>query len=143
VFIIGALAAGPFAAPGKESTTSSVAVIVHPQNPLAAEITEAELKDIFVLRRQFWSGLVRIRLVTQKPQSAVTALLCERLLHLSPAQLARIYKTKEYQGKVVAELMEVDSDQSVRSIVASEKTAIGYISEENVDDTVRVVHRIH
>jgi hypothetical protein len=128
---IALLAARPAAAEG-------LAVIVHGQR--TDRPTIAEIAQIYLKQRRFWSDGMRIVPVNHPSDSAARAIFDRRVLGKDPAELVVYWNRQYFHG--VLPPATLASDEAVKRFVASEREAIGYVDPRVVDDSVRVVLRL-
>jgi len=116
----------------------ALVVIVNPKNPVA-NLSEADLNDLFRLDRQFWLPGVRVTLVLREAEDPEHLALCARLLKVTPAELGLIHLRKSYRGVLTAKIIVAHSSEEMRSLVATLPSAIGYVWRGEVDTRVRAV----
>jgi ABC-type phosphate transport system substrate-binding protein len=114
-----------------------VVVIANPNVPYK-EITANALRGIFGMRLRTWPNGSRITVFVLNDSSSETAYFAKRVLGIFPHQLRVAWDRLVYSGTGQAPF-EVPSEAEMRTKIASTTDAIGYLSVEMVDDSVRVL----
>ena len=117
---------------------ADVAIVVHPDNPESA-LKSAEL--VRVLRqeqRRFRTG-GPIYLVFQGSGSPAREVVLRRLLHMNDVELKQFWLAKLYRGEIASFPRVLDSDVSVRRLIAVAPQALGFMDAAAVDTTVKVL----
>jgi ABC-type phosphate transport system substrate-binding protein len=97
----------------------------------------AEIAQIYLKQRRFWSDGGRIVAVNRESGSAARAAFDGEVLGATGSKLAVYWNRQYFQG--VLPPATLASDEAVKRFVASERLAIGYVHPRVVDDSVRVV----
>jgi ABC-type phosphate transport system substrate-binding protein len=97
----------------------------------------AEIKQIYLKQRRFWSDGGRIVAVNRESGSPPRAAFDGHVFGSRVGQLAVYWNRQYFQG--VLPPATLASDEAVKRFVASEREAIGYVHPAVVDDSVRVV----
>ncbi len=113
-----------------------IAVIVHPDNPLAVLSVE-QLSDIFSGKVRDWKDVggdtSEIQIVSRDSASGTYEAFKEMVVTLGKTDKERDY---------APEALRQSSNQGVLTIVAQTKTAIGYVGLSYIDDTVKGIRVI-
>lgn len=112
-------------------------VIVNPQVS-AADLGENALRAMFGMRLRAWPDGSTARVYVLKDDSDTHVQFTKQKLSIYPQQLRRAWDRLVYSGTGQAP-RTVDSEAEMVAEVASTPGAIGYVSEEMVNDNVRVV----
>jgi len=96
------------------------------------------LRAIFGMRLRAWPNNEAIRVFVLDDDNQAHARFAKKNLSIYPHQLRRAWDRLVYSGTGQAPI-EVDSEEEMREAVASTPGAIGYLSREQVDDSVRVL----
>ena len=115
-----------------------VAIIVNPSHP-QAEITMKELERIFRLDQQRWRSGEKVELVVQVSASDKEAVVRDRIYHMGGEELRKYWLGKVFRGELTAGPRAFSSDVSVKTYVAGNTQAIGYIDSVLLDDSVKVL----
>lgn len=127
ILLLTALAAPAFA--------GDLAVIVHANR--TDRLTRAEIAQIYLRKRRFWSDGKRIVPVNRDSGSAARESFDRRIFGGDTAELGVYWNRQYFQGVLPPPTLA--SDEAVKRFVASEPLAIGYIDASLVDGSVRVV----
>ena len=115
-----------------------LAVIVNGQRTDRPSL--AELAQIYLKQRRFWSDGGRIVPVNRESGSSARISFDTRVLDTSPSKLVVYWNRQYFQG--VLPPATLASDEAVKRFVASERQAIGYVHPRVIDDSVRVVFQL-
>lgn len=119
-------------------TSADIAVIVHPQNPTAT-LTENDVRRIFMGRlRLFPDTNIGIDAIDVSDASQVFLEFYAAVARISPEKLKRQRASYLFSGNGRLPQVLV-SETAVHKHVANSLTAIGYISAQNVDESVKVI----
>lgn len=117
---------------------ADIAVIVHPDNPLAT-LDESEVRRIYMGRMHMFPASEQSIETVDHPESApLFAEFYQAIAHLTPAKLKRQRASYLFSGKGRLPVVK-DDDTAVRAYVAGTRSAIGYVDSALVDATVKVV----
>ncbi len=133
----------PQSLPGAESTVGRSraearrwVLIVHPSSPLRS-MGHAELERIYRRRSRFWPdgrAIVALNLPSDDP---LRRTFSSEILHAGEEEMATYWNREYFQG--VRPPAVLQSTAAVRAFVAATPSAIGYVTEAEVDSTVAVV----
>ena len=110
-------------------------VVVHPERNV--ELTTAEVAQIFLRKRRFWSD-GRAILPVNRESGGEARRLFDRIIFGETARQLVAYWNRQY-FKGILPPATLASDEAVKRFVAAERRAIGYIAPSLVDDTIQVV----
>ncbi len=113
-------------------------VIAHPKR--SEQLSKAEVAQIYLRKRRFWSDGKGILPVNRESDSRLREAFVRLVLREDPRQLV-VYWNRQYFNGVLPPAT-LASDEAVKRFVAEEQRAIGYIAPEFLDDTVHVVLRV-
>ncbi len=114
-----------------------VIMVVSPENPTTT-LSRQEVQDIFLGRTARFPDGRRAVPVDQSPDSAVRQAFSNGLLERTPAQIRSHWAKIIFTGRGRPPV-DVADDDAVKSAIASNPHAIGYIRPDQVDDRVSVV----
>jgi ABC-type phosphate transport system substrate-binding protein len=120
---------------------ADLAIIVNPQNPVTT-LSDKQIAKIFMGRlRMFPDTKLDAEVVDQPENQATFSNFYLHIVKMNPTKLKRYRASYLFsgQGNLPTEL---ESDDAVKSYIATTPTAIGYIESAHVDATVKVVYRI-
>jgi ABC-type phosphate transport system substrate-binding protein len=131
VLLAATLAGGP-------ASAKDLVVIVHPDRD--QKLSRSEVAQIFLKRRRFWQNGDAIVPVNRDSISPERESFVRRIFGDEGRRLEIYWNRQYFQG--VLPPATLASDEAVKRFVSSEPLAIGYISPDRVDASVRVVLRI-
>ncbi len=112
------------------------AVIVHPSNPVDS-ITAGDLGKIYLGEKTTWSDGQQIKVVSLRKGEAHTEFLKD-IVKLGALKFATLWKRKIFTGSGTGtHISFVKTDEKVKDYIKSNPFAIGYISINSLDDTVK------
>lgn len=118
--------------------TKSFAVIVHPDNPTPT-LTAKDLKMIFLGDQTTWPDGQPLKVAALKNGEMHKEFLKD-MVKLSPMKFAMHWKQKIFTGSATGcHINFFKSEDKVKEYVKANPTAIGYISVDSVDDTVKEI----
>ena len=112
-------------------------IIVNPSVPYK-ELSPNALRAVFGMRLRTWPNGNRITVFVLNDESAVHTRFAKQKLAIFPHQLRLAWDRLVYSGTGQAPL-EVVSEAEMRAKVAATDGAIGYLTVEMVDGSVRVL----
>lgn len=122
---------------GTTQAWADIAVIVNPDTGVSS-LSESEVKKLFLgKKKKFPNGSSAIP-VDQREGSSVNSTFSSKVLGKSDSQLKAYWSKLIFSGKGTPP-RSLDSDSAVKSFVAGNKGAIGYISSGSVDGSVKSV----
>lgn len=116
-----------------EAETRRWVVIVHPSSPRRS-MSRAELERIYRRRSRFWpdgSAIVALNLPSSDP---LRGAFSSEILHADEEAMATYWNREYFQG--VRPPAVLQSTAAVRAFVAATPSAIGYVTEADLDPTV-------
>ena len=111
-------------------------MIAHPRR--AAQLTEAEVRAIYLKQKQFWDDGSAIIPINREAGSAARELFSKRVFGQDSRRSAtywnqRYFEAGEFPPPTLA------SEEAVLRFVAGNENAIGYVTGDAVSDGVAVV----
>lgn len=113
-----------------------LAVIVHPSNPNT--LTVQQLAQLFLGRTKHFPNGLPAHPINRDEGAPARALFDRRVAGKSPGQMKACWSEIVFTGKGSAPLALL-TDEEVKSAVAADQRAIGYIDPAKVDSSVRVL----
>ncbi|MGD2088780.1 MAG: substrate-binding domain-containing protein [Candidatus Aminicenantes bacterium] len=118
--------------------TKNFTVIVHPDNPTQT-LTAKDLKRIFLGDKTTWPEGEPLKIAALKNGEVHKAFL-KSIVKLSPMKFAIHWKQKIFTGSATGSHINFfKSEAKVKEYVKDNPTAIGYISVDSVDDTIKEI----
>ncbi len=116
---------------------AELAIIAHPSNPLSS-ISQEDVERIYLGKSRSFPNGGSARPIDQAPGSAMRTKFFSSMLKKTEAQVTGYWSRRMFSGKGKPP-ETLDDDQAVKSQVASDTSSIGYISDEVVDSSVKVL----
>lgn len=126
------LAASFFASPG--SAFADVVAIVNKANAVA---DKAMISKLYTLEAKSWSDGAPAKLYDSSVESEREQ-FCKAYTGKSAGAVKSIWAKAVFSGRAVPPKM-LESEADIKSEVAKDKNAVGYVNESSVDSSVRVV----
>ncbi|MET0067947.1 MAG: substrate-binding domain-containing protein [Candidatus Thiodiazotropha sp.] len=101
-------------------------------------ISKNTLRSIFSMRMTQWPDGTPIRVFVMGDKSALHMDFAKQMLGVFPHQLRRAWNRQIYSGMGQAPI-KVETEQEMLEQIATTPGAIGYLSEENIDEQVRIL----
>ncbi|UCH96535.1 MAG: substrate-binding domain-containing protein [Candidatus Aminicenantes bacterium] len=116
----------------------SFAVIVHPDNP-GQTLTAKELKMIFLGEKTTWPDKQPLKVAALKKGDTHKEFLKD-IVKISPMKFAVLWKHKIFTGSAAGTHINFfKNDEKLKDYIKANPTAIGYISVNSVDDTIKEI----
>jgi ABC-type phosphate transport system substrate-binding protein len=114
-------------------------VIVNPENPIA-QLSAGELRSIFLGRLlEFPKTQLEVIPVDQGPKTKIRESFYRNVANKSPQKMNSYWARFMFTGKGNPPKV-VATDEEVKQMVAENVNAIGYIEQQLIDSSVKVVH---
>lgn len=117
--------------------TYAQVLIINPNNT-DTELSLNTVRSIFAMRTHRWSDGTPIRVFVLEDGDSLHSKFCKEILKIFPYQLRRLWDKQIFSGTGTAPTT-VKSIQEMRELVANTKGAIGYVSEQDTDDTIKKI----
>ena len=131
-----ALPPQPASAAGDE-----VDIIVNKANSIA-DLPLADAKKIFMGDKTTWPSGKRISVLMAAAGAPERAVVLRELFKMSDAEYTKYFMQAAFTGKVTAPPKEISSAAQMKTTVAGNPGALGYVLKSDADDTVKVVLKI-
>ena len=118
------------------SVAEQFVIVVHPDNPVTS-LTQADIRKIFLGRRAFWENGHKIDVYLQTSNNLHTSLVSQ-ILNKSIRQFKIYWRRELYSGTGIPP-QQFSDEQDLIAQIATNPTAIGYISSESLDDRVKPI----
>lgn len=119
---------------------AGIVVIVNPNNDLQ-KFSQRQLVDLYMGRNLYFpNGELALRL-DHPPDSPIRAEFYQGLVGKSVSEVSAYWARLLFTGRASPPQVIQDSE-SVLNIVRNNNNAIGYIEENELDDTVKVIGRV-
>lgn len=120
---------------GIAAADDALAVIVHPSRRVALD--RDEIERIYLKKRRYWDDGAAIIPINREGGSAIRAQFTTLLFGVRGQHLNEYWNRRYFQG--ILPPITLLSDEAVKRYVARDPNAIGYISADAVDSSVRSV----
>lgn len=124
-------------AASQETVERRLAIIVHPNNP-HDQISKNELARIFLKRQRSWSDGKRCAPIDQSGDSAIRKRFSGLVLGRSVNDMKRYWMQETMTGNAKPPI-SLDSSATVKKYVTKLEGGIGYIYEDEVDASIKVI----
>lgn len=118
-----------------------IAIIVNPSNTVSS-VTAGDLHRIFLGDKSTWANGKHVFLVTAPPGSAEREFVLKNVYKMSEAEYAKYFLQAAFTGTVSAPPKDAASVAEVKQLVAGTPGAIGYVKQQDVDGTVKVILKL-
>lgn len=123
-----------------QSANAGIVVIVNPANPVT-DFDKRQLIDLYMGRNLYFpDGKLAIRL-DQPPTSQIRRDFYQNLVGMSVAEVKAYWARLLFTGRATPPL-ETDNSEQIIDAVLKNETAIGYIQDDEVTDSVKVVGHV-
>ena len=120
------------------SSQEPLAIIVNTSNPVD-DLSQSELRRIFLGERSHWPNARRITLVMMEPGQPERKALISEVCQMSESDFSRHFLQGVFTGEVFVSPKTLASPVGVRKFVFNVPGAIGYLRASDVDSSVKVV----
>ena len=120
---------------------AELVVVVHPANP-ADSLSRREVVDLYMGRTQYFADGNLVLRLDQPPESENRKNFYRGLVNRTVAEVNAYWAKLLFTGRASPPQVVSDSD-AVRRAVSRNVNAIGYLDSADVDETVKVVARVH
>lgn len=117
-------------------SAADFAVVVNKANR-SETLSANDLRQIFLGKKTAWPDSKPVVFILQE-DSAVHEAFLRKIVKKSPQQFLLYWKKALFTGKGGVP-HEVPGDREVKEYVASNPSAVGYISKDAVDDSIKVL----
>lgn len=114
-----------------------IAIVVHPDISLN-NLTRGVLRAIYSKRLRQWPDGTRVQVHALPDNRPVHDRFCKKQLNIFPHQMRKIWDRIVYSGTGQAPI-QVDSEIEMLTTISSTPGAIGYVSSNLVNKTVKAI----
>lgn len=118
-----------------------IAIIVNPSNSISS-LSPGDLHRIFVGDKSSWPNGKHILLIMAPQGSAERADILKTVYKMSEEEYTKFFLQATFTGAISAPPRDASSEAEVKQLVASNPAAIGYIKQQEADDTVKVLLKV-
>jgi ABC-type phosphate transport system substrate-binding protein len=120
---------------------AELVLIVHPANPVE-QLTREQVVDIYMGRNINFPGGNAALPIDLSPDSPLRAAFYQSLVGKTVSQVNAFWARLLFTGRATPPHVLPDI-QTVLKTVAENRDAVGYIDDINLDNTVKIVFRVH
>ncbi len=122
---------------GATAAQAELAIIAHPSNPLNS-IDQAEVERLYMGKSRSFPGGGTVKPVDQVQGNPMREKFFSAVLEKTEAQVTGYWSRRMFSGKGKPPETLAD-DLAVKARVASDPSSIGYVSDDTVDSSVKVL----
>lgn len=119
------------------TTSGAVDLVVNTDVPVDS-LTRSVVRSIFSMRMTSWSNGLPIQVFVLGDKTPLHASFSKEILGVFPHQLRRAWNRQIFAGTGQAP-SKVDSEQEMADMVARTPGAVGYVSEEMLNEQIRKI----
>ncbi len=128
----------PTRAQTKVEQNQSLAIIVNRSNPVT-KLTLSEVRKIFLGEQGHWANGHRITVVMLDQGWPERKAVLKTIYRMNESDFKRYFVQATFTGEVFSPPKTLATPEGARKFILNLPTAIGYVSADQVDDTVKVV----
>jgi ABC-type phosphate transport system substrate-binding protein len=102
----------------------------------------ADIHKIFLGEKSTWPNGKHILIVMAAPGSAERAVILKNVYKMSENDYAKYFLQASFTGAISAPPKDATSSAQIKQLVAENPGAIGYVSQQDVSDSVKVVLKV-
>ncbi len=125
----------PLAAQAK---AGDLAIVVHPSTPIA-ELSFAELRQVFLGERQYWNANVPVVLLIRAPTSTERDAVLNVIYQMREPQFKQYWIAKIFRAEMTSTPKVVYSNESANQLVSSIPGTIAFMSAGDVKPGIKVL----
>ncbi len=116
----------------------AIAIVVHPDTKVSG-LSMNQLQKIFLADQQFWPDRTRITLLVRAPVAVESALVLDRIYHMSEDQFRRHWIAKMFRAEIISGPRLVFDANMVLDLAAVIPGSIACIYNDQVNDQIKVL----
>ncbi len=115
-----------------------VALVVRPDVPVE-DLTFAQVRELLLGDRQFWSAGLRVYLLMRAPVARERDVILKSVYRMSEAEFRRYWIERVFRAEAQSGPMIVYSNQSATELVASIPGAVAFVDAAQVPKGLKVL----
>ena len=123
------------AAQGK---ANDLAIVVHPDTPVS-KLTFAELRQVFLGERQYWTKDIPVVLLIRAPTSAERDAVLNVIYQMKEPQFKQYWIAKIFRAELSSPPKIVYSNESATQLIASIPGSIAFVAAADVKPGLKVL----
>jgi ABC-type phosphate transport system substrate-binding protein len=139
ILLVAILATGLFATPSKaQGKANDLAIVVHPDTPVS-KLTFAELRQVFLGERQYWTKEVPIVLLVRAPTSVERDAVLNVIYQMKEPQFKQYWIAKIFRAELSSPPKIVYSNDSANQLVSTINGSIAFMAAADVKPGLKVL----
>lgn len=123
---------------GQTTKTGDLAIIVHPSTPVS-QLTFAELREVFLGDRQYWTKDIPVVLLIRAPTSVERDAVLNVIYQMKEPQFKQYWIAKIFRADLTSPPKIVYSNDSANQLVAAIPGAIAFMAATDVKPGLKVL----
>jgi ABC-type phosphate transport system substrate-binding protein len=123
------------------SALEEIDIVVNKSNN-TAPLTREEVRRIFVGDKSSWPGGKRITVLMLAPDQPERVVILQAVFKMNESEYTKYFLQAAFTGHVLAAPRDLTTAADMKTRLAANPNAIGYLKKEDVDDSVKVVLRL-
>lgn len=123
------------------AAVGEVDVVVNKSNKVGP-LSREEVRRIFMGEKRSWPGGKRISVLMLGPDQPERAVILRELYKMNESDYTKYFLQAAFAGRVEEAPRELPSAVQMKTRVAANPAAIGYLKKEDVDDSVKVLLKL-
>lgn len=123
---------------GQGARPTDLAIVVHPGTPVS-ELKFAELRQVFIGERQYWSIDMPVVLLIRAPNTAEREAVLKTIYRMTEAQFKQFWIAKIFRAETATPPKIVYSTDSTNQLVESVPGAIAFMQASDVRPGLKVL----
>jgi len=119
-------------------SAEDIAVVAHPDVP-ANNLSFAEVRNLLLGDRQFWSANLRVTLLMRAPGARERDVVLKTIYQMTEAQFRQYWIAKVFRGDVTAGPRIVYSNEMAAELVSVIPGAIAFVNATQVPQQLKVL----
>ncbi len=121
-----------------QTKAGDLAIVVHPSTPVA-ELSFAELRQVFLGERQYWNANVPVVLLIRAPTSNERNAVLNVIYQMREPQFKQYWIAKIFRAEMTSTPKVVYSNESANQLVSSIPGTIAFMSASDVKPGIKVL----
>lgn len=121
-------------------TLADIAIVVHPNNPLA-NLTKEDAAKIFLSKTKTFPNGKEVSIIDLEEGDEIRNAFYEKVTNKSASQVKAYWSRLIFTGKGQPPKVAIDSDEVI-SAISNNENAIGYIDTDDINENVKVIFKV-
>jgi ABC-type phosphate transport system substrate-binding protein len=123
---------------GQANKLGDLAIVVHPSTPVS-ELTFAELRQVFLGERQYWTPAMPVVLLMRAPIAVEREAVLKVIYEMTESEFKQYWIAKIFRADSTSPPKIVYSNDTANQLVGSIPGAIAFVSASDVGPSVKVL----